>query len=258
MKMNKLLLHGSSLLRWSQWLGLCLVVTRSQELHLQVSFCSWYLTMKLAYKEGIILLDCSGKWRTDRLEEIMCEKVKKIFQSIQENSIFDKEEIDKEIKEIVKKSLSCLYIFRPQNSTSLIATLQYLFHYFKSFANNIRIRYVFIDSISAFYWQDRHLCISFEEKMNTIYKRITELLKEFCSKWCSLAICTAWVIHTPKDFNPYTTDIRTFTISDDSLQIYHHHLPLSSCYLYSLDIRTFTISDDSLQIYHHHLPLSNT
>ncbi|KAG4304465.1 hypothetical protein PORY_002175 [Pneumocystis oryctolagi] len=72
--------------------------------------------------EGIILLDCSGKWRTDRLEEIMCEKVKKIFQSIQENT---------------------------------------------------------------------------------------------------------WVIHTPKDFNPYTTDIRTFTISDDSLQIYHHHLPLS-------------------------------
>ncbi|KAG4300626.1 hypothetical protein PCK1_003055 [Pneumocystis canis] len=181
--------------------------------------------------EGIVLLDCSEKWKTLRLEEIMCEKVKKMFKHAQENNILDKNsntvEIYETIKEMVKKSLSCLYIFRPQNSVSLVATLQYLSQYFKTFSINLRIRYVFIDSVSAFYLHDRSLDSSTEEKTNIIYKRITQLLKEFCFKWCALAICTSWVLKIPASFNPHTTDIRYFTVSDDSLQIYYHHLPFS-------------------------------
>lgn len=184
-------------------------------------------------EEGIVLLDCSRKWQTSRLEEIMYEKVKNICKKSKNDTINqdNKRLEDKVLKDIVKESLSRLYIFRPENSISLIATLEYLPHYFKSYANDLKIRYVFLDSISAFYWKDRYSDFlsnsSSKEQINIIYKRITQLLRKFCYTWCSLAICTSWVLQTSQNFNIYTTDIRYFTISDDSFQIYHHHLPLS-------------------------------
>ncbi|EMR09702.1 hypothetical protein PNEG_01889 [Pneumocystis murina B123] len=185
-------------------------------------------------EEGIVLLDCSRKWQTFRLEEIMYEKIKNIFKKNQNNTINEKDDAEsknKIIKNIIKESLSRLYIFRPENSISLIATLKYLPHYFKSYANDLKIRYVFLDSISAFYWKDRYSDLlsnsSLQEQINIIYKRITQLLKKFCYTWCSLAISTNWVLQVSQNFNPYTTDIRYFTISEDSFQIYHHHLPLS-------------------------------
>ncbi|KTW28146.1 hypothetical protein T552_02005 [Pneumocystis carinii B80] len=185
-------------------------------------------------EEGIVLLDCSRKWKTYRLEEIMYEKVKNIFKKSQNDRI--KEENDKEckdriFKDIVKQSLTRLYIFRPEDSISLIATLQYLPQYFKSYANDVKIRYVFVDSISAFYWKDLYSNLLsnpyVQERINIIYKQITQLLKKFCYTWCSLAISTNWVLQTSQNFNPYTTNIRYFTISDDSFQIYHQHLPFS-------------------------------
>ena len=63
-----------------------------------------------------------------------------------------------EKKNVVKRALSAIHVFRPQSSSQLLATLQHLPTYLLNTTNprsrNRRLALVVIDSIDAFHWPD--------------------------------------------------------------------------------------------------------
>ena len=102
----------------------------------------------------VVLFDLSGRFSILRLHHVMENH---IFSACSTSSTaFTKQEIPS----VVSDSLKHLHIFRPQSSSSLLATLASLSSYLLSspsthFSTNRRLGLLAINDLSAFLWQDR-------------------------------------------------------------------------------------------------------
>ncbi|GAO49875.1 hypothetical protein SAICODRAFT_17394 [Saitoella complicata NRRL Y-17804] len=156
--------------------------------------------------EAVVYIDTDGKLSTLRLREVMSHHLTTAAGSL---SLNDRDEA-------IYQALQRLHIFRPISSTSLLATLRFLPTYVCTPSSSLldtKIGVVALDSLSAFFWQDRYQAPSSEttptkpnDHVDTyIFATIAKTLKDFCLTHSCFAICTNWVLfgnnHLPQTWN---------------------------------------------------------
>ncbi|KZF18938.1 hypothetical protein L228DRAFT_271572 [Xylona heveae TC161] len=108
-------------------------------------------------KDGIVVvLDTDRQFSVRRLSQVMHHYV---HQRLSASDVQAQQTCHLDIDSMVKSSLSHLHLFRPQSSASLLATVgslpNYLFDLTAHFSSGKALQTVLLDSVSAFYWQDR-------------------------------------------------------------------------------------------------------
>lgn len=98
---------------------------------------TYFSASQLSPSDGreIIYIDCDGRFDILRFKEMMRR------QTTSDQS--------------VEQALSHVHIFRPHSAACLISTLKYIPEYLFSLSHSKPLGMVLVDSISAFYWNDR-------------------------------------------------------------------------------------------------------
>ncbi|GJJ09650.1 hypothetical protein Clacol_003874 [Clathrus columnatus] len=99
------------------------------------------------WNNSVVVLDCDARWNPVRLYNILITRLNMVCGKNNASLI--------DIPAIAMESLSRLHIFRPQSSFQLAATLDCLPTYHMEKMPEEEFRFLFVDSISAFYWMDR-------------------------------------------------------------------------------------------------------
>ncbi|KAG2417865.1 hypothetical protein HFD88_000964 [Aspergillus terreus] len=104
-------------------------------------------------ESAVAFIDTDGRFDVERLRTIAQGIIRKRLPDQDATTHAD------DIRSIIITSLQHLHIFRPQSSASLLSTLQhldtYLFDLTRHFSATRPLHAVFIDSASAFFWQDK-------------------------------------------------------------------------------------------------------
>ena len=103
---------------------------------------------------AVVLFDLSGRFSVLRLHRLMQHQISSTC------STFSSAVPKQDISSVVSDSLSHLHVFRPQSSSSLLATLASLSSFLLSspsthLSSNRRLGLLAINDLSAFLWQDR-------------------------------------------------------------------------------------------------------
>jgi DNA-repair protein XRCC2 len=105
--------------------------------------------------KSVAIFDCDGRWAASKLYDLLCGHIK--------SRIHDSPSLrhgvqvaESEIDALVRRCLARVHVFRPASSKSLAATLLSLPSYHAKHCGDSEFAFVFVDSISAFYWQDRY------------------------------------------------------------------------------------------------------
>lgn len=103
---------------------------------------------------AVVLLDLSSKFSVLRLHDVMQNLVSSVC------SITSSRLGDQEVSALISDSLTHLHIFRPQSSSSVLATLAALSSYLLAqpsthFSTNRPLGFLAINDLSSFLWQDR-------------------------------------------------------------------------------------------------------
>lgn len=109
---------------------------------------------------AVVLLDTDGRVDAKRLFEITEGAIQHAVRGSSTDVGLDEGVVDAEsIASLIRDSLQHIHIFRPQTSSSLLATLKLLDKYLLDVSRHRSatrpLHAVFLDSASAFYWQDR-------------------------------------------------------------------------------------------------------
>jgi len=98
---------------------------------------SYFSSSHLAPSDGkeIVYIDCDGRFDILRFKEMMRRQTTS--------------------DELAEQALSHIHIFRPHSAACLISTLKYIPEYLFSLSYSKPLGTVLVDSISAFYWNDR-------------------------------------------------------------------------------------------------------
>ena len=129
-----------------------------------------YKDKVLGKGHAVVLLDISSKFSILRLYEVMQSRINSIFQV---NSITLTEQ---ELSTLICDSLTHLHVFRPQSSSSFLATLESMSSYLLAqpsnhFSTNRQLGLLAINDISSFLWQDR---LDADEKVGMLAANHTE------------------------------------------------------------------------------------
>ncbi|KAL5354982.1 hypothetical protein BJX96DRAFT_170237 [Aspergillus floccosus] len=104
-------------------------------------------------ESAVVFIDTDGRFDVERLRTIAQGVIRKRLPDQDATTHAD------DIHATITTSLQHLHIFRPQSSASLLATLQrldtYLFDLSRHFSSTRPLHSIFIDSASAFFWQDK-------------------------------------------------------------------------------------------------------
>ncbi|KAL5534168.1 hypothetical protein ACEPAG_630 [Sanghuangporus baumii] len=101
------------------------------------------------WEKSAIIMDTDGRWSAHRLKLLLIRRLEKALPS-------GLPELRQLIQDTVTQSLRRLHVFRIRSSASLAATLFQLPLYHSQRMSDEEIGLLSIDSISSFYWIDRH------------------------------------------------------------------------------------------------------
>ncbi|KAL4953524.1 hypothetical protein BDW69DRAFT_184393 [Aspergillus filifer] len=106
----------------------------------------------LGFNSAVVFIDTDGRFDAERLRSIARGIVQSRLQSEDEGA-------PEAVEAMIMASLQHVHVFRPQSSSALLATLQstdtYLLDTSRHTSSNRAVRAIFIDSATAFLWQDR-------------------------------------------------------------------------------------------------------
>lgn len=133
---------------------------KSQLIYYLVALCvlpSTFKGRKTGGRDGaVVLLDTDGKLDIRRLYQIAQGVV---WHSLRADINAEEAMNENEIQSLLHDSLQHIHVFRPQTSSSLLATLKSLDKYLLDVTRHHSaarpLHALFLDSASAFYWQDR-------------------------------------------------------------------------------------------------------
>ncbi|KAL4944274.1 hypothetical protein BDV06DRAFT_96656 [Aspergillus oleicola] len=104
--------------------------------------------VSLGFNSVVVFIDTDGRFDAERLRTVARGIVQSKLQAEDEN-----------IEAMIFASLQHVHVFRPQSSLSLLATLQsldvYLLDTSRHASSNRALKAIFIDSATAFLWQDK-------------------------------------------------------------------------------------------------------
>lgn len=208
---------------------------KSQLIYYLAALCVLPATFKGRKTGGrdgaVVLLDTDGKLDIRRLYQI-AEGV--VWHSLRANTRQNATAegammSENELRSLLHDSLQHIHVFRPQTSSSLLATLKSLDKYLLDVARHHSaarpLHAVFLDSASAFYWQDRmrdevtrteeigrsaaDIANDRDQRkkfhMNVLYRDLVVELRRIQSIFdCSLIFTTWGLFRAPRDRNaPY-------------------------------------------------------
>ncbi|GAD97445.1 rad51 family DNA repair protein [Paecilomyces variotii No. 5] len=118
---------------------------------------------------AVVYLDTDGRFDASRLGHVASGFVQqKLKASLPNPAVLSSKETEKveeenvdprDIAELVHNALQHIHVFRPQSSSSLLATLRHLDSYLLDVSRHPSatrpLHAIFLDSASAFFWQDR-------------------------------------------------------------------------------------------------------
>ncbi|KAI9813658.1 MAG: hypothetical protein M1827_003729 [Pycnora praestabilis] len=197
---------------------------------------------------AVVVLDTDGRFDVKRLREVMRYH---ILSNISNDSANEKgRDIEAEIEKVTLEALTHVHIFRPQSSTSLLATVQHLPTYLLTPPTSFRsgtgsrqeqshqshrrvLRAVMLDSASAFYWQD--LAAAEEDQatattsklsQTTHYRTLIKSLREIQTRFACTIIATTWGLQP--NFPPHHHEYQqhqSHHSSSNSPPSFRPHLP---------------------------------
>lgn len=107
---------------------------------------------------AVVFIDADGRFDASRLLTV----ARRIVQQKMKPQTMDREgelKLHDDIENLLIDSLQHVHAFRPQSSTSLLATLHslepYLFNLPRHLSSNRHLHAILIDSMTAFFWQDK-------------------------------------------------------------------------------------------------------
>ncbi|KAL4962898.1 putative Rad51 family DNA repair protein [Aspergillus stella-maris] len=104
----------------------------------------------LGFNSGIVLIDTDSRFDPERLRTIARGIVHSKLQAADESEA---------VEAMILASLQHAHVFKPQSSSALLTTLQsldtYLFDTSQHASSNRPVKAIFIDSATAFLWQDK-------------------------------------------------------------------------------------------------------
>lgn len=153
---------------------------------------------------SVVLLDLSSKFSVSRLYDVMQHHVSSVC------STMSPRPLEQEVSALISDSLTHLHVFRPQSSSSVLATLSSLSSYLLAqpsahFSTNRPLGLLAINDLSSFLWQDRldadeEAGVSnnvYAEKANSSlllqrYHTLVSLLRDIQSRFSCTIVATNW------------------------------------------------------------------
>ena len=186
--------------------------------HLSVGFDGWC--------KAAIVLDADGTFDVRRLQQLLLSRLSHLAVK------FGGHLTELQLEEASIQSLQRLHIFRPSSSMQLAATVLHLDTFHAVHLSDIEIGLLAIDSISAFYWQDRftfdqlrsggsQFTIDFNTSpllyVNPIH-HLLSVLQRFRISHGSVVVLTNWGLTAVPDSPFYKQHLHPFPVivSDNS------------------------------------------
>lgn len=164
-----------------------------------------YKNLAFGQEKVVVLFDLSSRFSILRLHDIINHHISSVC-------ALDSIDLDdQELSSLISDSLTHLHVFRPQSSSSLLATLASLSPYLLSepsshFSTNRPLGLLAISDISAFLWQDRQdadeeaglpTTTNHAEKANNSlviqrYRNIVNTLRSIQHRFSCTIIATNW------------------------------------------------------------------
>ena len=183
--------------------------------HLSVSFDGW--------SKAAVVLDADGTFDVHRLQQLLLSRLSHL--AIR----FGVHLTELQLEEASIQSLKNLHIFRPSSSTQLAATVLHLDTFHETHLSDIEIGLLAVDSISAFYWQDRFTFDQLRsggpqftnasplQYVNPIH-HLLSVLQRFRISHGSVIVLTNWGLNAVPDSPFYKQHLHPFPVivSDNS------------------------------------------
>lgn len=150
---------------------------------------------------AVVVFDNDGRFDALRLARIMKSRIRSCGVEVTEV----------EVEDIARDALRHVHIYRPQSSGSMIEMLEavpeYLMEFGSHYSADRSLRAILVDSMSAFYWQDRMAeSIPGGEELGfqETYQAIVHHLKKASAAFGAFIVVTNWGLHL-KDRNRGTS-----------------------------------------------------
>lgn len=143
------------------------------------------------WERGAVVLDCDGRWNVARLKQMLFSRFLDAHQKLKGSQLVSS------VEELVEGCLKRVHIFKPKSTTSMACTILHLPTYHALCMPTLEIALLVIDSVSAFYWQDRLLVEqqrNVAEKKDASYpmNRFLTALQDFRLTYGTAILMTNW------------------------------------------------------------------
>lgn len=145
---------------------------------------------------AVIVLDNDGRFDVHRLRKIMESHIKRCCEGPNHVS-------EEDIASIIDSALMHIHIYHPSSSENMISILEEVFVYLldqtKHHSGQRRLDAILIDSLGAFYWQDRMNELGPGSDgdqtglgLDKTYRRLHEVLSKVCLKFGAFVVAANW------------------------------------------------------------------
>jgi len=122
------------------------------------------------WERGAIILDTDGRWNVVRLRCMLSARFLAIRQK------YGSSQLSPSVEQWVDDCMKRVHMFKPKSTVSMAYSILQLPKYHSQRMSNLEIALLVIDTVSAFYWQDR---LDVEQQRNTEKKEIAYPMDHF-------------------------------------------------------------------------------
>jgi hypothetical protein len=174
---------------------------------------------------AVVIFDTDGRFDVRRLRQVMKHHVDQCLHGQQEQTQLEEAGVSDKVEKLLHSALFHAHIFRPQSSASWLSTLQSLSKYLLQsqdhFSSGRALSAVLLDSVSAFFWQDRQNEAAYQydapslsdstSTFNQIYSSLVKELRDIQSRFDCTIVATNWGLiplqptrpNAPPSFRPH-------------------------------------------------------
>jgi hypothetical protein len=163
------------------------------------AFPGYTVHLSLGPARAVFWIDCDGRLDIHRLRQVMETYIRdKFFENSQGGYIHERppqEPREQELEEIVRASLSRVYVFRPTSAVGLLCLVKGIPTFLSKAENqNLTLGLICIDSLTAFHHILRPL-----DYLAEYYARLASALRSLSSLFNVPVITTSWALYTPRE-----------------------------------------------------------
>ena len=180
---------------------------------------------------AVVVFDLDNRFNIPRLKQVMKHHVYQCLRRHQDGILNEEEDANDSIEKLLDAALLHVHLFRPQSSTSWLSTIQSLTKYLLQsqghFSIGRALSAVLVDSVSAFFWQDRQNEVAHQCEENPlsnpttvfseVYSAIVGELRDIQSRFDCTIVATNWGLmplqqtrpNAPPSFKPHLPPVWT-------------------------------------------------